>query len=93
MDTIESTIQQHLELQDTRPTIDNLKARLERARELHLTARDEVQSVCEALFERGATYAEREDVAALLGRMDLARVGDFELAVEAVRGLRAREGR
>jgi hypothetical protein len=93
MDTIESTIQQYLKLDDTRPTIDDLRARLKRALELHLTAREEIASVCDAIFERGALYGEREDVGALLDALDGVRMGDFERAVEAVGRVGAREGR
>jgi methylthioribose-1-phosphate isomerase len=93
MDTIEGSIQQYLKLDDTRPTAADLLSRLKRAFELHLTAREEVLSVCEAIFERGANYSEREDVGALLDAIDGAKVSDFERAIEAVKRVRTREGR
>jgi hypothetical protein len=76
--------QENLNLADTRPSLDDLRARIRRARELYLTALEEVQSAYEELHDRGARFGELQDVDQLVETMDAVKVDDFDRAVRAV---------
>jgi hypothetical protein len=84
-------MQTTLSLTDTRPTPDDLKSRLRRARELYLTAIDEVQSAYEELHDRGARYGELQDVDQLVEAMGEVKLADFDRAERAVERQAANE--